>query len=412
MVFGAAAVGKLAGGHIHYIHAHQKTVGAFGGIVGRGAGGDVARLPAARRSIGIVGGDYQQIHIGILAVVAAGAGAEQDYRHRAHRIVNRLGDGPGPGVAALLDRGLRHTGYSAAGMDSRFCRNDGGMVLIAAPGCQLTGNGVPGYTAANQFRDASHIIYEGDAMRLQGKVALITGGARGQGAAEARLFAREGAKVVIADVLDPDGMSVAAAINELGGDATYVHLDVSRESDWQDAIAAAVAAYGKLDVLVNNAAIWRGGHVLDTGGDQWDAVLDINAKGVFLGTKLAIPEMRRAGGGSIVNISSTAGLVGSHTSTAYSASKGAVRLFTKSTAVQYGAENIRANSIHPGPIDTPMGDQVWPDADSREETIDRTVLKRIGTPEDIANGALFLASDESSFMTGAELVIDGGLTAQ
>ena len=249
-------------------------------------------------------------------------------------------------------------------------------------------------------------------MRLAGKVALITGGARGQGAAEARLFAREGAKVVIADVLDPDGISVAAEINELGGDATYVHLDVSRESDWQDAIAAAVAAYGKLDVLVNNAAIWRGGHVLDTGGDQWDAVLDINAKGVFLGTKLAIPEMRRAGGGSIVNISSTAGLVGSRTSTAYSASKGAVRLFTKSTAVQYGVENIRANSIHPGPIDTPMGDQVWPDADSREETIDRTVLKRIGTPEDIANGALFLASDESSFMTGAELVIDGGLTAQ
>ena len=193
---------------------------------------------------------------------------------------------------------------------------------------------------------------------------------------------------------------------------SYVHLDVSSEADWQDAIAAAVSAYGKLDVLVNNAAIWRGGHVLETDGEQWDAVLDINAKGAFLGTKLAIPEMRRAGGGSIVNISSTAGLVGSRTSTAYSASKGAVRLFTKSTAVQYGAEGIRANSIHPGPIDTAMGDQVWPDAGSREETIERTVLKRIGKPEDIANGALFLASDESSFMTGAELVIDGGLTAQ
>ncbi len=249
-------------------------------------------------------------------------------------------------------------------------------------------------------------------MRLDGKVALITGGARGQGAAEARLFAREGARVVIADVLDPDGMAVAAEINELGGDATYVHLDVSSEGDWQQAIEAAVSAYGKLDVLVNNAAIWRGGHVLDTSGEQWDTVLDINAKGVFLGTKLAIPEMRKAGGGSIVNISSTAGLVGSRTSTAYSASKGAVRLFTKSTAVQYGVEGIRANSIHPGPIDTAMGDQVWPDAGSREETIGRTALKRIGTPEDIANGALFLASDESSFMTGAELVIDGGVTAQ
>ena len=136
-------------------------------------------------------------------------------------------------------------------------------------------------------------------MRLEGKVAMVTGGARGQGAAEARMFAREGAKVVIADVLDPDGMAVAAEINELGGDATYVHLDVSSEADWQQAIEATVSAYGKLDVLVNNAAIWRGGHVLETSVEQWDIVLDINAKGVFLGTKLAIPEMRKAGGGSI-----------------------------------------------------------------------------------------------------------------
>ena len=249
-------------------------------------------------------------------------------------------------------------------------------------------------------------------MRLEGKVALITGAARGQGAAEARLFAKEGAKVVLADVLDRDGTAVAAEIAELGGEALYVHLDVSSEDDWQQAVEAAVSSYGKLDVLVNNAAIWRGGHVADTSSEQWDQVLGVNAKGVFLGTKLAIGEMRKAGGGSIVNISSTAGLVGSRTSTAYSASKGAVRLFTKSTAVQYGAEGIRANSIHPGPIDTAMGDQVWPDAGSREEAIDRTVLKRIGTPEDIANGALFLASDESSFMTGTELVIDGGLTAQ
>ena len=255
-------------------------------------------------------------------------------------------------------------------------------------------------------------LHAREMMRLEGKVALITGGARGQGAAEARLFAREGAKVVIADVLDPDGMAVAAEINELGGDATYVHLDVSSEDDWQQAVAEAVAAYGKLDVLVNNAAIWRGGHILETTGEQWDSVLDVNAKGVFLGTRQAIPEMRNAGGGSIINISSVAGLVGSRTSSAYSASKGAVRLFTKSTAVQHGAENIRANSIHPGPIDTAMGDQVWPDAGTREEAIGRTVLKRIGTPEDIANGALFLASDESSFMTGSELVIDGGSTAQ
>ena len=249
-------------------------------------------------------------------------------------------------------------------------------------------------------------------MRLQGKVVLITGGARGQGAAEARLFAHEGAKVVIADVLDADGMAVAAEIAELGGEARYLHLDVTDEDQWRQAVQETVTAYGKLDVLVNNAAIWRRGFVAEESSEQWDDILDINAKGVFLGTKAAIPEMRKAGGGSIVNISSTAGLAGSRTSSAYSASKGAVRLFTKSTAVQYGAEGIRANSIHPGPIDTAMGDQVWPDADSREEVIERTVLKRIGRPEDIANGALFLASDESSFMTGSELVIDGGLTAQ
>ena len=226
------------------------------------------------------------------------------------------------------------------------------------------------------------------------------------------LFAREGAKVVVADVLDREGMAVAAEIAELGGEALYVHLDVSSETDWRQAVDTTVSSYGKLDILINNAAIWRGGNVAETSSEEWDRVLAINAKGVFLGTKLAIPQMRNAGGGSIVNISSTAGLVGSRTSTAYSASKGAVRLLTKSTAVQYGAEGIRANSIHPGPIDTAMGDQVWPDAGSREETIERTVLKRLGTPDDIANGALFLASDESSFMTGSELVIDGGLTAQ
>ncbi len=162
---------------------------------------------------------------------------------------------------------------------------------------------------------------------------MITGGARGQGAAEARIFAREGARVVIADVLDQEGSAVAAEIAESGTDALYVHLNVSDEDNWREAIEATVSAYGKLDILVNNAAIWRSGHVADTSSDQWDQVLEINAKGVFLGTKAAIPEMRKAGGGSIVNISSTAGLVGSRTSTAYSASKGAVRLLTKSTAV-------------------------------------------------------------------------------
>ena len=249
-------------------------------------------------------------------------------------------------------------------------------------------------------------------MRLQGKVALITGAARGQGAEEARMFAKEGAKVVLADVTDQEGTAVAAEIAEMGGDALYVHLDVTNEDEWDAAVQSVVASFGKLDILVNNAGIWRRGHVLETSSDQWDDIMDVNAKGVFLGTKAAIPEMRKAGGGSIVNISSTAGLVGSKTSAAYSASKGAVRIFTKSTAVQYAAEGIRANSIHPGPIDTDMGDQVWPDAASKSASVTRTALNRMGTPEDIAYGALYLASDESSFVTGSELVIDGGVTAQ
>ena len=249
-------------------------------------------------------------------------------------------------------------------------------------------------------------------MRLQGKVAIITGAARGQGAEEARMFAKEGAKVVLADVTDQEGTAVAAEIAEMGGDALYVHLDVTNEDEWDAAVQSAVASFGKLDILVNNAGIWRRGHVLETSSDQWDDIMDVNAKGVFLGTKAVIPEMRKAGGGSIVNISSTAGLVGSKTSAAYSASKGAVRIFTKSTAVQYAAEGIRANSIHPGPIDTDMGDQVWPDAASKAASVTRTALNRMGTPEDIAYGALYLASDESSFVTGSELVIDGGVTAQ
>ena len=191
-----------------------------------------------------------------------------------------------------------------------------------------------------------------------------------------------------------------------------MHLDVTNEEDWRRAIEVTVSRFGKLDILVNNAGIWRKGLVEDTSTEVWDAVMDINAKGVFLGTKLAIPEMWKVGGGSIINISSTAGLVGSSRGTAYNASKGAVRLFTKATAVQYGKEGIRANSIHPGPIDTPMGDEVWPDAPSREAGIARTVLGRMGTSEDVAYGALYLASDESAFVTGSELVIDGGVTAQ
>ena len=159
-------------------------------------------------------------------------------------------------------------------------------------------------------------------MRLENKVALISGGARGMGAAEARMFAREGAKVVIGDVLDAEGTRVAAEIAESGGDALFVHLDVTHEEDWRSAIGAATSSFGKLDILVNNAGIWRRGRVEDTTVEDWDMILDVNAKGVFLGTKLAIPKMRKAGGGSIINISSTSGLVGGPRSSAYTASGG------------------------------------------------------------------------------------------
>ncbi len=250
-------------------------------------------------------------------------------------------------------------------------------------------------------------------MRLENKVALISGGARGQGEVEAKLFAREGAKVVIGDILEDDGRRVEAEINELGGECVFVNLDVTQEADWERAVATAVARFGKLDVLVNNAGIFKLGKVEETTPELWDEIMDINSKGVFLGTKCAIPEMRNAGGGSIINISSVAGLIGTQYSAAYGASKGAVRLFTKSTATAYAREGIRANSIHPGVIETPMTTpNLLSDDDARQRSIARHPLGRIGQPEDVAYGALFLASDESSFMTGSELVIDGGLSAQ
>ncbi len=249
-------------------------------------------------------------------------------------------------------------------------------------------------------------------MRLENKAALISGGARGMGAVEARLFASEGAKVVIGDVLEGEGRRVEAEINESGGECVFVRLDVTDESSWNDAVNQVVSRFGKLDILVNNAGIYRTHNVVDTSVEEWDQVMDINAKGVFLGTKAAIPAMRDSGGGSIINISSVAGLVGNHFSSAYTASKGAVRLFTKSTAIQYAGEGIRANSVHPGTIETQMTADMLSSPEYRQDRIDRTPLGRLGTPEDIAFGVLYLASDESSFVTGAELVIDGGRTAE
>jgi cyclopentanol dehydrogenase len=249
--------------------------------------------------------------------------------------------------------------------------------------------------------------------RLDGKVALISGGARGQGATEARMFAQEGARVVFGDILDEEGKRVEAQIRELGGEATYVHLDVTREADWQAAVETAVNRYGKLDVLVNNAGILIRKGIEETTVEDWDRIMAVNAKGVFLGTKSAIPAMRQAGGGSIINISSTAGLVSSLSGSAsYTATKGAVRLFTKATAIQYAKEGIRCNSVHPGPIETDMIQDTLNDPARMEERMSRLPLGRVGKPEEVAYGVLYLASDESSFVTGAELVIDGGTTAQ
>ena len=250
-------------------------------------------------------------------------------------------------------------------------------------------------------------------MRLEGKVALISGGARGMGAAEAKMFAREGAKVVIGDVLAAEGRKTEAEINEAGGDCLFLALDVTKESEWSNAVAAVVQRFRKLNILVNNAGVVSRGVLEDTTVEEWDRVMDINAKGVFLGTKAAIPEMRRSGGGSIINISSMSGIVGqSYIQPVYNASKGAVRIFTKAAAIQYAKEGIRVNSVHPGPIDTDMAGERLTNLELQRQAEQRSPMKRTAHPDEVAYGVLYLASDESSFVTGSELVIDGGATAE
>ena len=249
-------------------------------------------------------------------------------------------------------------------------------------------------------------------MRLEGKVVIITGGAHGMGAEEARLFAREGAKVVIADIREEDARNVEAEIAEAGGEALVVMLDVSQEDQWGQAVAQTVATFGKLDILVNNAGI-AGSAETDYGSTEaWDRLMDINAKGVFLGMKHAIPEMEKAGGGSIINISSIMGLVGSAGGhPAYNASKGAVRIFSKAMAVRHGKDKIRVNSVHPGFM-PPMASGIAYDQEQRRSSLEQTPLGREGRVEEVANAVLFLASDEASYITGAELAVDGGFTAK
>ena len=251
--------------------------------------------------------------------------------------------------------------------------------------------------------------------RLYGKVALVTGGASGIGAETSRVFAREGAKVAVADVNDNGGRGIA---EEIGDAAFYAHLDTRVEDEWHAVVKQVVETYGRLDILVNAAGV-SGRRPDGTGSpkieeqdlEDWNRVMDVNSTGIFFGMKSAIPEMRKAGGGSIINISSIYGLVGSVNSVAYHASKGSVRLATKAAALQYAAENIRVNSVHPGIVTTGMNQEINNDPVLSIPRLAATPMGRFGQPIDIANGCLFLASDESGWMTGAELVIDGGYTA-
>jgi NAD(P)-dependent dehydrogenase (short-subunit alcohol dehydrogenase family) len=249
-------------------------------------------------------------------------------------------------------------------------------------------------------------------MRLAGKVALITGGASGMGRSEAAIFAREGAKVVVGDVLEADGRQVVAGIAAAGGEARFVKLDVTSEADWRRAVEATVASFGKLDILVNNAGI-SGTFDPDTMSTAaWDTLMNVNAKGVFLGMKHAIPALKHAGGGAIVNISSISGFVGQDMiHMAYNASKGAVRLMTKSAAVQYARDGIRVNSVHPGVMPAMRTSKATADPARRAIMLKGVPIKREGRVEEVAYAVLFLASDEASYITGTELVVDGGYLA-
>ena len=249
-------------------------------------------------------------------------------------------------------------------------------------------------------------------MRLEGKVAIVTGGAHGMGAAEARLFAREGARVVIADIREEDARQVEAEISEAGGEAMFVELNVADEAAWESTVQQTVARFGKLDVLVNNAGISGSRETDFRSTDAWDRLMSINARGVFLGMKYAIPEMQKAGGGAIVNISSISGIVGQeYVHPGYNASKGAVRIVTKAAAVQHAKEGIRVNSVHPGMMPPMLGSENR-DPAQRQASLANVPMGRPGEVDEVANAVLFLASDEASYITGAELVVDGGFTAK
>ncbi len=250
-------------------------------------------------------------------------------------------------------------------------------------------------------------------MRLENKVALITGAASGMGASMARLFAREGARVAITDMLETEGRQLAAEITQANGAAIFHKLDVTSEEEWRAAIDASLAAFGKLDILVNDAGI-SGSAVEDLYDTAaWERLMAVNATGTFIGMRLAIPIMTKAGGGSIVNISSISGVTGQRgLHVGYNASKGAVRTLTKAAAVQHGRDNIRVNSVHPGLMPPMRTSGRTADPALRAKWIETSVpLGRAGRVEEVANAVLFLASDEASYITGVELYVDGGFLA-
>lgn len=251
--------------------------------------------------------------------------------------------------------------------------------------------------------------------RIDGKVVIISGAARGQGAAEARLFAREGARLVLGDVLEEPLGKLSAELESGGTEVLARVHDVTEEPAWMELVAAAEARFGRVDALVNNAGIVAPAGIEDTTRELWDRVVAVNQTGTWLGMKAAVPALRRAEGGSIVNVSSIYGLIGSGGSAAYHGTKGAVRLLTKTAALEYASVGIRVNSIHPGYIDTPMLREAAPSVPEDQVAAlgaGAVPLGRLGVADDIAWGALYLVSDESSYVTGSELVIDGGVTAR
>ncbi|MDQ6420611.1 glucose 1-dehydrogenase [Paenibacillus sp. LHD-117] len=248
--------------------------------------------------------------------------------------------------------------------------------------------------------------------RLSGKTAIVTGAGSGMGLEEARLLAREGASVVLTDINEEAVRAVAATIREEGGEAFAMRHDVASEEQWAEVVSETAKRYGKVDVLVNNAGISMPAGLLDTTVEQWNKVMAINVTSVFLGMKYVVPNMIENGGGSIINISSIAGLTGGSGAGAYTASKGAVRMLSKAAAVDYGQHHIRVNSVHPGFISTPMSSQFVNDPQMLQWFLSQTALPRVGEASEVARAVLFLASDDASYITGVELPVDGGVTAK